>query len=200
MIAKIIKIAIFGIILFFTFAEINKMSVWNYFTVIGKSVFGLQTGTRMYKGSSVENFGKVDNNIYRGSRPDKAAYTYLKNNIGVKTILDLTDDPKDWCVERADKLGLNYINIPMSDKDYPEETTVKRLESTVLDEELYPIFIHCQGGRHRTGVVVGIYRVHNYGWDFDSIYKEMKQYDFYTEFGHALMKKFIFDYAEKNKK
>lgn len=196
MLSRILTIC-FAISLIFICAEIF-MGFSDYLKVPLKTVF-IQTGKKMYPGSGVENFGKVDENMYRGSRPRKQDYIYLKNKLGVKTILDLTDDPEDWCQEHAEKLGLRYINIPLSDKNYPTESQVTALEKTVMDKNLYPMFLHCEGGRHRSGSVVGIYRIKAYGWDINRVYKEMKEYDWYTAFGHKPLKDFIFDYAEKNK-
>jgi len=34
-------------------------------------------------------------------------------------------------------------------------------------------------------------------WDFDKVYAEMKDYDFYTRFGHGDMKKFVEDYWQR---
>jgi hypothetical protein len=38
-------------------------------------------------------------------------------------------------------------------------------------------------GRHRTSAM-GASTVFSFDWDYDQAYKEMKQYDFYTRFGH----------------
>ena len=40
-----------------------------------------------------------------------------------------------------------------------------------------------------------VYRVNHYGWSFDQAYNEMKQYDFYTRFGHGDLKDFVKEYA-----
>lgn len=196
---RVIKILIL-IIVFFLLIGVINMSVLGSLKVIAKNVFGIQTGKKMYPGSGVENFGKVDENIYRGSYPDKKDYTYLKNKLGVKTVLDLTQDPEDWCQEIADKLGLKYINLPLSDTDYPTETQVAALEKIVLDESLYPIFHHCRGNRHRGGITTGIYRVKKYGWNYEQVFSEMKKFDWYDSFGHKPLRIFMKDYVEKNQK
>jgi hypothetical protein len=36
-----------------------------------------------------------------------------------------------------------------------------------------------------------------YGWDLDKAYKEMKNYDFYSSWGHGKQKDFVIDYAAK---
>lgn len=175
------------------------MGIGKFFQIIGKNVFGIGTGKAMYRGSGVDNFGKVSNNIYRGSRPNVHDYGFLKNELGIKTVLDLTNDPESWCAPTAAHLQMGYINVPMSDKDYPSDETVRAIEKVILDESTYPLFIHCNGGRHRTGVVVAMYRLLKYNWPMKQVYSEMKDFDFYTEFGHGDMKKYIYDYADSVK-
>jgi protein tyrosine/serine phosphatase len=62
------------------------------------------------------------------------------------------------------------------------------------------MYVHCKGGKHRTGVTGAVYRFTKYGWDYDKVMKEMENYDFYTSFGHKAMKDFVVDYAAKLKK
>jgi hypothetical protein len=42
-----------------------------------------------------------------------------------------------------------------------------------------------------------VYRFEKYGWNFDQVYAEMKQYDFYTSWGHGDFKTFVEDYARQ---
>ena len=41
-----------------------------------------------------------------------------------------------------------------------------------------------------------VYRYQFYDWNFDQVYAEMKQYDFYTSWGHGAFKDFVKDYYE----
>ncbi len=195
MYVRLLKICILSLTMVFM-VEVFSVSIGNYFKVIAKNVFGIQTGKKPYKDSGIENFGKVDENLLRGSQPDKEDYAKLKKAFGIKTILDLRDDAKSWAKEEAQKAGLRYINIPLSDKDYPTEEHVKAVEKAVMDESLYPIFLNCAGGVHRSGIAVAIYRILKYNYDINMAYKEMKAYNFYVEFGHKKIKDFIFDYAK----
>ena len=42
------------------------------------------------------------------------------------------------------------------------------------DAEAYPVLIHCRAGLHRTGVMVGIYRMEYEGWTPREVIAEMK--------------------------
>lgn len=149
------------------------------------------------KSSSVEvdvnNFGKVTEFFYRGAQPKEDEYEQLAA-LGVKTIIDLRDDPKEYAAATARQSGLKYINLPMSDKSYPAADADEKFLSLVNDKANQPVFVHCAGGRHRTGAMIAVYRMKMQGWDVEQAYDEMKDYDFYTRWGHKAMKKYVFDY------
>lgn len=144
---------------------------------------------------TIENFGKVTEQLYRGAQPREDEYSELAR-LGVKTVIDLRGDPKDYSKESASRAGLHYINFPMSDRKYPSADMADKFLALISDATNLPVFVHCAGGRHRTGVVTAVYRMTVEGWDIDRAYREMKQYDFYTRWGHQEMKHFVFDYFE----
>jgi protein tyrosine/serine phosphatase len=142
----------------------------------------------------IKNFGQMDDRFYRGAQPKEEDYKQLAA-IGIKTIIDLRDDPTDYEKREAEAAGMRYVNIPMSDKDYPPTTAIDQFLKLVDDSTTGKFYVHCAGGRHRTGVMGAVYRFNNYNWNYDQAYAEMKKYDFYTRWGHGEMKKFVQDYA-----
>lgn len=141
----------------------------------------------------VSNFGKVTDTYYRGAQPKEDEYADLAN-LGIKTIIDLRDDPKDYAKAVVEKLGMKYVNLPMSDKSYPASDAADKFLSLVNDQSNLPVYVHCAGGRHRTGAMTAVFRMKVQGWDIDRAYDEMKDYDFYTRFGHKDMKRYVYDY------
>jgi protein tyrosine/serine phosphatase len=141
----------------------------------------------------VDNFGQVTDFYYRGGQPRGDEYNQLAA-IGVKTIIDLRDDPKDYAKALAEQAGMKYVNLPLSDKDYPPPDAASKFLTLVNDRENWPVYVHCAGGRHRTGAMTAVFRMTVQGWDAGRAYDEMKDYDFYTRFGHKAMKRFVFDY------
>lgn len=144
-------------------------------------------------GVEVENFGRVTDFYYRGAQPKGEEYSQLAA-MGVKTIIDLRDDPKDFAKTSAVLAGLKYVNFPMSDKDYPASDTASKFLALVNDKENWPVYVHCAGGRHRTGAMTAVFRITTQGWDANRAYDEMKNYDFYKRWGHGSMKRYVFDY------
>ena len=143
---------------------------------------------------SIKNFGQMDDRFFRGGQPKEDEYTELQA-LGIRTVIDLQDDPTSYEKSKVEALGMTYINIPMSDKSYPESAKIDQFLKLVNDPTTGKFYVHCAGGRHRTGVMGAVYRFNHYNWNYDQVYAEMKKYDFYTRWGHGDMKKFVQDYA-----
>jgi protein tyrosine/serine phosphatase len=144
----------------------------------------------------IKNFGQMDDRFYRGAQPKETDYKDLAA-LGIRTVIDLTDDPKPYEKTTVESLGMRYVNIPMVDKQYPTAEATQAFLKTVGDPNTGKFFVHCAGGRHRTGAMGAVYRYEFYGWNFDQVYKEMKDYDFYTAWGHGSFKDFVKDYYER---
>ncbi len=156
-----------------------------------------QTSPRKdFPGITIKNFGQMDERFYRGARPKegKGQYAALKA-LGVETVIDLTDNAKPYAKAEAEAAGLRYVNLPIIDKSYPTPENVDGFMKLVDDPATGVFFVHCAGGRHRTGDMGAVYRFVKYGWDYDRTYREMKNYDFYSSWGHGKQKDFVEDYA-----
>jgi tyrosine-protein phosphatase SIW14 len=142
---------------------------------------------------NIKNFGKVNDHIYRGGQPKGDDYRQLIE-LGVKTIVDLRSDSEPEAKAAAERAGLRYINLPMAPKSYPQADAAKRFLEIVNDQANGLVYVHCAGGRHRTGAMLAIYRMEVDGWNIERAYQEMKDYDFYTRFGHGCYKDYVYDY------
>jgi tyrosine-protein phosphatase SIW14 len=158
------------------------------------SAFSQETQKTDVSAVTIKNFGQMDDRFFRGGQPKQGDYQQLAN-LGIKTVIDLQDDPTSYEKQSVEALGMKYINIPMSDKDYPETAKIDQFLKLVDDPTTGKFYVHCAGGRHRTGVMGAVYRMNHYNWNYDQVYAEMKKYDFYTRWGHGEMKKFVKDYA-----
>ena len=149
----------------------------------------------------IKNFGQMDDRFFRGAQPGKQDYKDLAA-LGIKTVIDLREDPEPYEKPLVEAQGMKYVNIPMLGKKYPTAEATDAFLKTINDPATGKFFVHCAGGRHRTGAMGAVYRVQFYDWNFDQVYQEMKHYDFYTRFGHQAFKDFVEDYAktQANKK
>jgi len=141
----------------------------------------------------IKNFGQMDDRFYRGAQPKERDYKDLAG-LGIRTIIDLREDPEAYEQPLVESLGMKYVHIPMIAKKYPTPEATELFLSTVNDPSTGKFFVHCAGGRHRTGAMGAVYRFQYYHWDFEQVYTEMKQYDFYTRWGHGAFKDFVKDY------
>jgi protein tyrosine/serine phosphatase len=145
---------------------------------------------------TIKNFGQMDTRFYRGAQPKEEEYKELAE-LGVKTIIDLRDDPLPYANLAAEAAHLRYFNIPMSAKNYPNDESIEKFLNITKEESNWPFYVHCAGGRHRSGVMGAIYRFTCDGWNYDLAYEEMKNYDFYKGFGHGALKKYVKHYWQR---
>lgn len=156
------------------------------------------TGPADFPDIDIKNFGQMDEHFYRGAQPKPGDYKTLAA-LGIKTIIDLRHDAKSYEKPEAEAVGIRYVNIPMNDKKKPPEDQVKTFLALVEDPANRPFYVHCAGGRHRTGLVGAVYRFTKYGWDFDQVYEEMKNYDYYSRWGHGPIKDYVEEYYVRMK-
>jgi protein tyrosine/serine phosphatase len=144
----------------------------------------------------IKNFGQMDDRFYRGARPKEEDYKALAA-LGIKTVIDLTDNSKEYEQPAVEAAGLRYINIPMVDKSYPSMERANEFLKVVDDPSTGKFFLHCAGGRHRTGVMGAVYRFNHDHWNLDQVLAEMNQYDFNSGWGHGKQKDFVKDYWQQ---
>ncbi len=114
----------------------------------------------------INNFYKVDDEVYRGAQPSQAGFRYLAK-IGVRTVIDLREaDSRSRAEQKlVAAAGLKYINVPMSWLTPPTQAQIDRILTTLRDSAAEPVFVHCMRGADRTGAVIAAYRIDHDGWD-----------------------------------
>ncbi len=147
----------------------------------------------------IGNFGKMDDRLFRGAQPLKEDYASLAA-LGIKTVVDLRNDPTDYEKSAVEALGMKYVNIPMSGWKYANDEDVQKFMSIMNDPESGVVYIDCKAGKHRTGLVGAVYRFHKYGWDYDQAYAEMKKFNYSSWPVHFNIKSYVKDYAERYEK
>lgn len=148
----------------------------------------------------IENFGKVNDTYYRGSQPNKIQLAALKA-MGVKTIIDLRRDYVPEARQWSTELGLNYFNLPLKASKAATKEQTEYFLRLVNDPANAPVYVHCKGGRHRTGALTAVYRITRDGWTAEQAFDEMKKYDFNDGFfgGPRDQKRFVFEFYQQYK-
>jgi protein tyrosine/serine phosphatase len=120
----------------------------------------------------VPNFAAVSPGLWRGAQPTEDGFRQLQVR-GVRTIVNLRASHDDE--KKMAGLGLRYYRL-RSRQWNPETEDVVRAMKIILSPEYQPVFVHCQAGKDRTGLVVAVYRVLVDGWTVDDAIAERKAY------------------------
>ena len=122
------------------------------------------------------NLHRVSLMLYRGARPQAAGFEQLKA-LGVRTDVNLELFEHELADEQhetdlAAKAGLGYVHIRSAAWDADDENVVAFLK--VMGDPLrLPVFVHCQHGADRTGLMVAMYRIVVEGWSKQEAIAEM---------------------------
>jgi tyrosine-protein phosphatase SIW14 len=124
------------------------------------------------------NFGLVIPGVYRSSFPKSHDFEYIKG-LGLKTIVTLVKkDDLDHDLETfITREGIRQVvfNMKGTKKEAIPLDTMKGILNVVLDKSNYPLLVHCNHGKHRTGCVVGVVRKIT-GWDAARVVAEYNTY------------------------
>ncbi len=125
------------------------------------------------------NFGVVEEGkLYRGAQPtaDEIENLYRR---GVKTIVKLNVADLDMERFATGELGIRLMEIPLNARDTGTATScaqVERAYAAISDPLNWPVYVHCDHGRDRTGFLVGLYRERVEGWTWAQVSDELRRY------------------------
>lgn len=150
---------------------------------------------------TIKNFGKIDDLYYRGGQPSMQEIRLLAK-LEVKAVINLRkpfEFNKKGLMDQqalANGLGMNYINIPMFQPIPPTNVQINLFYNVLNNPNNLPVFVHCDHGKDRTGIMTALYRVIFYKWDFDQAYSEMKKYGYHSVL-FPEQKYFLSDFTER---
>lgn len=115
------------------------------------------------------NFYKVSDALYRGAQPTAEGMRQLKM-LGIKTVVNL----RSFHSDRDEIADNNFIYEHIYMKPWhPEDKEAVRFLKIVTDKSKTPVFVHCQRGADRTGVMCAIYRIVVQDWSKQQAIEEM---------------------------
>jgi len=145
------------------------------------ALFAVAAGNAFSK-DLIVNFSQVNKGIYRGARLTSTdALQYLKS-IGIKNIINLQGGDLNsryakiipWAEpgempeviagerEAATTSGIGYLHSPLNSLEpvtIDEDKAINEVLEFMHDKNNQPVFIHCEHGADRTGLLVALYRV-----------------------------------------
>lgn len=150
-----ISLLFIGLILHCTAADTNRPPEW----------------AQKFELPGVKNCHIVTTNLYRGAQPTAEGMKQLQA-LGVKTVVNLRafhsdQDELAGTGLKSERFHTNPWNGEMED--------VIRFLKIATDTNNLPIFVHCQRGADRTGMMCAMYRIVVCDWTKEAAIKEMKE-------------------------
>jgi protein tyrosine/serine phosphatase len=171
----------------------SKISVATAIAVLALAISSIAQNGQPNNTIKIKNFGSINDNYFRGAQPKGQDYQDLAA-FGIKTVINLRIDQREDEKQLVEAAGMKYVYIGMRDDKRPADEHVQEFMKIVNDPANQPVYVHCIGGRHRTGLVTAVYRIEKDGWDYAKAFSEMKKFDFNYGFGHGALKEYVSDY------
>ena len=134
--------------------------------------------------TGLANFYQVGPKLYRGAQPTATGLAELEK-LGIKTVVNLrafhSDDSK------LKNTRLEHARFYMKTWHGEDEDVIRFLKiATSPDRQ--PVFVHCQHGSDRTGVMCATYRLAVQDWTKEEALREMTQggYGFHPEWQNLI--------------
>lgn len=118
----------------------------------------------------VANFYQVNTNLYRGAQPTAEGMANLKA-LGVRTVISLRILRSDQ--HKLQGTGLKSVSLGIAPWRVKEDEVVKFLKAAT-DTNNLPVFVHCEYGADRTGLMCAMYRVVVCDWTKQEAIAEMR--------------------------
>jgi protein tyrosine/serine phosphatase len=139
----------------------------------------------------LKNFHRVDARLYRGAQPSEEGMHALRA-MGVRSVVSLRSREHDAAEDTA-AAGLISHRIPMSPWNPSDEQVVRLLRTVIEAQKRGPVFVHCQHGADRTGMMIAVYRIVVQGWSKQAALNEMTD----GGFGHHSIYRPLRKYVER---
>ncbi len=123
----------------------------------------------------------VPGRVYAGGYQYPGPLRRIVQRYGIRTVLCLRDDPTDPndLLERAvlREYGVQFVRvvIPFNRPIAEQLAAVRKALAILRNRKNEPVFVHCWGGQHRTGVIVGAYRARFQRWPEERIWAEFER-------------------------
>jgi protein tyrosine phosphatase (PTP) superfamily phosphohydrolase (DUF442 family) len=133
--------------------------------------------------AGLSNLHRVSPVLWRGAQPEADGSRELER-LGVRSVLSLRGLHADQLPAGSTRA---YERISFK-AWHPEDEDVVRFLRFVNDPAHQPVFVHCQWGADRTGMMCAIWRVACCGWTRDEALAEMTQggFGFHSELSNLV--------------
>ena len=129
----------------------------------------------------VPNAGNVNGTLYRGAQPHDSSYADLQK-LGMNIVVDFRGESDEVSAEKkaVESLGMKFVNLPWNGASLPTRDQILTFFTLLRDNPDKKIFLHCQYGADRTGVMVALYRIAVDHWTSEQAIAEMKDFHYHS--------------------
>jgi len=125
-------------------------------------------------------FRKFNQQIYAGGEPSAKDLEYMRNILGVKTVLSLDGTVANKIAPFLKSLKIEQISVPIDASSSVINEQIRFLQRNIVRilSTKQPIYVHCLYGRDRTGLALMLYRVLKDRWPYTQAVAEAKKYGY----------------------
>lgn len=141
-----------------------------------------------YESPFPKNFAPVDENkLFRSGTVTLNQLKNVADKYKIKSVLCLLNPDVPAVAQEqaaAEKLGLHWFNVklPGNGSSTPEQR--EQIKKVLDAPDIQPLLVHCAAGANRTGLAIGLYRIHHQGWTAEQVLQEMNQFGFENDAKH----------------
>ena len=150
------------------------------------------------------NFREVEpGRIYAGGYQHPGPLRRIIERNRIKTVLSLANLEDAFDADEVRMLrdaGVRLVRLPLPQHVDDDERldAVDEAVAILSDPANQPIYVHCWGGRHRTGVAIAVHRLRNCGWTEERAMHELLHYGGASE-GATWPTRVVHQYAQRIK-
>jgi len=130
---------------------------------------------------SLPNSACVTPTLYRGAQPKREGYAELKK-LGIEIVIDFRTEDDEIHTEQdhVESLGMRFVSLPWSSWHNPRRDEIISFFSLLRENAGKKIFVHCEFGSDRTGLMIALYRLVSDRWTPDQAMEEMKAFHYHS--------------------
>jgi tyrosine-protein phosphatase SIW14 len=96
--------------------------------------------------------------VYRSAEPRGPHFAYLRK-LGIRTLVCVKRTlPRERTLAFALEHDIQVARIDLGADGHIEPRAIERALGVMMRPEMWPVLLHCDGGRHRTGIVTAALR------------------------------------------
>lgn len=168
--------------------------------IFGLPLVVLGLSAALYSAAWPKRFAVVaEGQVFRSGAVSADQLRTLKERKGLRSVLCLLNpSARETADERAaaEAQGIAWINIglPGDGASTPEQR--ERIKAA-MREAPKPLLVHCAAGTNRTGLAIGMYRLHEEGWTLEQVMRELRAFGFKDEEHHENLRQALAEEARQ---